>query len=160
VNDRELFTGYAINAIVKGRVAIPAFLRTAIEKNGDGRLVTIAKHETSPCLIGYDRGWTRHLREQMRVDEASERAAGRDYDRHNANRRAFGLVEEVPYDASGRFIIPGFMKDKAGLTDTAFFYGTGDTFEIWSPTVLLAAPGVDAEMKEVVTWLLAQRGAA
>ncbi len=160
MTDRELFTGYAINAIVKGRVAIPAFLRTAIEKNGDGRFVTIAKHDASPCLIGYDRGWTRHLREQLRVDEISERAAGREFDRHNANRRAFGLVEEVPYDASGRFIIPGFMKEKAGLTDTAFFFGTGDTFEIWSPATLLAAPGVDSEMKEVVTWLLAQRGAA
>jgi MraZ protein len=157
VSDRELFTGYAINAIVKGRVAIPAFLRSVIEKNGDGRLVTIAKHDASPCLIGYDRGWTRHLREQLRVDEAAQRSAGREFDRHNANRRAFGLVEEVPYDASGRFILPGFMREKAGLAETAFFFGTGDTFEIWSPELLLSAPGVDPEMKEVVTWLLAQR---
>jgi MraZ protein len=159
VIDRELFQGYAVNGIdAKGRVAIPAPLRASIEQNGDGRFVTIARHESAPCLVGYDRGWSRFLREQLRTDESAERASGRSFDRHNANRRAFGLVEEVPYDSSGRFILPGFMRDKAQLSDTAFFFGTGDTFEIWSPKLLLATPGVDEEMKEVVAWLLSQRG--
>ncbi len=159
MDDRELFQGYAINGIDgKGRVSIPATLRAAIEQNGDGRFVTIARHETAPCLIGYDKGWSRLLREQLRADEAAERAAGRTFDRHNAHRRAFGPVEPVPYDASGRFILPPFLKDKAQLTDTAFFYGAGDMFEIWSPQLLLSATGVDEDMKEVCAWLMAQRG--
>ncbi len=159
MDDRELFQGYAINGIdAKGRVSIPATLRAAIEHNGDGRFVTIARHESASCLIGYDRGWGRLLREQLRADEAAERAAGRSYDRHNANRRAFGPVEPTPYDTSGRFILQGFLRDRAKLADKAFFYGTGDTFEIWCPSVLAAAQGVDEEMKEVCAWLLKQRG--
>ena len=157
---RELFQGYAISGIdAKGRVAIPAALRGTIDANGDGRIVTIALHEASPCLIGYDQGWAQFLREELRSDEASQRAAGGSFDRHNAKRRAFGPVEKVPYDTSGRFVFPGFLSHKAKLTDTAFFYGTGDTFEIWSPQVLLATPDVDGEMKEICEWLLIQRGA-
>jgi MraZ protein len=158
VDDRELFQGYAINGIdLKGRVAVPATLRAAIEANGDGRSVMIARHECDPCLIGYDKGWARLLREDLRSDLVANRAANRATDRHNANRRAFGPVEPVPYDASGRFILPAFLRAKAELEDAAFFYGAGDTFEIWSPAVLAKAEGVDEEMKEVCAWLMAQR---
>ena len=159
MGDRELFRGHALTAIDgKGRVAIPAALRSVIEKNSDGRIVIIAKHQSDPCLSGYDRGWSRLLHERLEREEDRERNAGRDFDYHNAYRRAFGLVEEVPYDTSGRFILPAFFRAKAQLTDLAFFYGTGSTFEIWSPTVLIDTPGIDEETKEVAAFLMAERG--
>lgn len=156
-----MFTGHALNAIdAKGRVAIPAGLRQAVEANGDGRNLIIAKHDTDPCLIGYDRGWSALL--HARLSRSEDRAAdsGRDYDRHNANRRAFGLVEDVPFDASGRFILPPMLRDRAQLTDLALFLGTGDTFEVWNPRILIETPGMDEEIKEVARWLLSSRGAA
>ena len=43
----HLFQGSALNAVdVKGRVSIPSFLRTVIERRGDARTVVLAKHET------------------------------------------------------------------------------------------------------------------
>jgi MraZ protein len=156
-----LFTGHALNAIdAKGRVAIPSGLRQAVEANGDGRNLIIAKHETDPCLIGYDRGWSELL--HARLSRSEDRAAdsGRNYDRHNANRRAFGLVEDVPFDASGRFILPPMLRDRAQLTDLALFLGAGDTFEVWNPRVLIESEAMDAEIKEVARWLLSSRGAA
>jgi MraZ protein len=160
VSERGLFRGHALNAIdAKGRVAIPAFLRAVIEKNSDGRFLIIAKHECDPCLTGYDRGWSQLLHARLERDEEIERAAGRTFDRHNSNRRAFGLVEEVPYDASGRFILPEFFRRKAQLKDSAFFFGTANTFEIWNPRLLLETPGIDEEMKEIASFLVAQRGA-
>jgi MraZ protein len=161
VSDRELFRGHALNAIDgKGRVAIPAFLRSAVEKNGDGRVLIVAKHPVDPCLIGYDRGWSRLLHDRLEREEARERDAGREFDYHNSNRRAFGLVEEVPFDASGRFILPAFLRQKAALDDAGFFFGTGNTFEIWSPRCLFDAPTVDSEIKEVARFLMAGRGMA
>ncbi len=159
VSERGLFRGHALNAIdAKGRVAIPAFLRAVIEKNSDGRVLIIAKHDCDPCLMGYDRGWSALLHDRLEREEERERTAGRAFDYHNSNRRAFGLVEEVPYDSSGRFILPSFFRQRAQLTDQGFFFGTGNTFEIWNPRLLVETPGVDPEMKEIATFLMNERG--
>lgn len=156
-----MYTGHALNAVDgKGRVAVPAGLRQAVEANGDGRNLIIAKHETDPCLIGYDRGWSALLHARLGRSEDRAADAGRDYDRHNANRRAFGLVEDVPFDASGRFILPPMLKERARLDDLALFLGAGDTFEIWNPRLLIDAPAMDAEIKDVARWLLASKGLA
>ena len=161
VSERALFRGSALNAVdAKGRVAIPAGLRQAVEANGDGRNLIIAKHESDPCLIGYDHGWSSLLHARLNRMEDREADAGRDYSRHNPNRRAFGLVEDVPFDASGRFIMPAMLRDRARIADLAFFIGTGDTFEIWNPRLLIETPGIDEELKEVVAYLVKTRGAA
>ncbi len=161
MSERELFRGHALNAIdAKGRVAIPAFLRSAIETNGDGRFLIIAKHQSDPCLTGYDRGWSRLLHDRLEREEARERDAGRVFDYHNNNRRAFGLVEEVPYDSSGRFILPAFFKKQAQLGDLGFFFGTGNSFEIWNPRILVETAGIDDEVKDVARFLMEERGAA
>lgn len=161
MSGRALFTGHALNAIDgKGRVAIPAGMRAAIEANGDGRNLIIAKHESDDCLIGYDRGWSALLHARLERTEDRAADAGKDYSRHNPARRAFGLIEDVPYDASGRFILPPMLRDRAKLTDLALFLGTGDTFEIWNPRILIEAPSMDAEIKDVARWLLEARGGA
>ena len=158
--DRALFTGHALNAIdAKGRVAIPAGLRQTIEANGDGRNLVVAKHEIDACLTGYDRGWARLLHD--RLTRAEDRAidAGREFDRHNPNRRAFALVEDVPFDSSGRFILPAMLRERAGLDDWALFLGAGDTFEIWNPKQLIDAPHIDEEIRDVARWLMKARAA-
>jgi MraZ protein len=66
----------------------------------------------------------------------------------------------VPYDASGRFILPSFFSKKAELADLAFFFGTGNSFEIWNPRLLISTPGIDEEMKEIAQFLMGERGAA
>src|SRR4028118_116261 len=51
----HLFQGSALNAVdAKGRVSIPAFLRSVIERRGDARTIVLAKHEAFPCLSAYD----------------------------------------------------------------------------------------------------------
>ena len=51
----HLFQGSALNAVDgKGRVSIPSFLRSVIERRGDARTITLAKHENFPCLSAYD----------------------------------------------------------------------------------------------------------
>jgi MraZ protein len=161
VSERGLFRGHALNAIdAKGRVAIPAFLRAVIEKNSDGRVLIIGKHDYDPCLTGYDRGWSQLLHARLEREEERERAAGREFDYHNNNRRAFGLVEEVPYDSSGRFILPSFFRARAQLDDLGFFFGTGNAFEIWNPRILIETPGVDSEMKDIARFLIEERGGA
>ena len=47
----HLFQGSALNAVdAKGRVSVPSFLRSVIERRGDSRTIVLAKHEAFPCL--------------------------------------------------------------------------------------------------------------
>ncbi len=161
VTDRELFSGYGLSPIdLKGRVAIPPDLRSTIEKNSEERILFLAQHDCDPCLVGYDRGWSNLLGEEIRRDEALERTAGRIFDRHNTRRRAFSITERVPFDGSGRFVLNGFLREDAKLTSFAFFSGVGDMFEIWNPQNLLNAPGVDDRVKRACRWHMAQKGIA
>lgn len=159
--ERGQYQGSALQAIDgKGRVAIPANLRATIERNATDRLVLIAPHESDACLSGYDRGWSEAL--ASRIDRQEQRAldSGGQFDRHATARQAFAMVDEVPFDASGRFILPPFLRRKAQLDDLAVFVGALGTFEIWNPQVLLAAGNVPSGLKEKVEYLLAERAAA
>jgi MraZ protein len=161
VDGRVIFRGYGLQAIdAKGRVAIPAALRSTIEQNSGEKFVVLARHEQDPCLIAYDRGYSTILHAEMKAREAEERAAGRAAARFNSNRAAFGAVDDVAFDGSGRFVIPPFLKSRGQLGDLAFFMAAGDTFEIWNPQVFLAADTVAEEFKDLCRFTLEERGIA
>ena len=44
----------------------------------------------------------------------------------------------MPFDDSGRFILPDFMVELGGLDDQLFFQGGGAFFTIWNPEKLFA----------------------
>jgi MraZ protein len=156
---RELFEGFALQAVDedKGRVAIPADLRAAIERNSDVRTVVIGRHPFDPCLSVHDLSWSQE--KFSRIDDPSQSAfdAGGD-GAARAKRRAFGAVERAPFDASGRFILPPFFRAKAEIKKWAFFNGAGETFDIWAPEVLLATTGPEnEEIREICEFLLQQK---
>jgi len=78
--------------------------------------------------------------------------------RDNLNRMAFGMVEDAPFDASGRLVIPPVMRRLGQLEDLAFFSGFGNVIEIWNPLVLIETPGAAPEFVEMVKWLLEEKG--
>lgn len=158
--DRALYRGHALQAIDgKGRVAVPAALRAAIERNSDDRVMVLAKAPGAPFLIGADAGYLAIDHERQQRAEARALDAGREIDSANIARLAFGGSVDLPFDASGRFILPGYYRDKASLADLAFFIGTGDRFEIWAPQILIDAPDVPADLKDIVAYHLDQRRA-
>jgi MraZ protein len=160
VSGRGLYKGHTLNAIdAKGRVVIPASLRQVVEQNGSARLLVIGKHDCDPCLIGYDSDWATHLHAQRTQRDSIQFEKNGAPTGSNPNRRAFGMTEDVPFDPSGRFVLPPFYKDRGKLNDLAFFLGTGDTFEIWNPLVLIETPGIDEEIKEIAAYEMKRRTA-
>lgn len=166
MGEREAFNGFAMTAVDgKGRVAIPASMRAVIERNveaggGDPRTVVIALHPKDPCLIAYDPAWLKRSHERLERREEALESEGAEID-YNAKRRALAMTESAGFDSSGRFVLPDFYAMKAKLlpgTD-AVFSGAGNFFEIWNPDVLLAAEGVDPNLKELVEFTRAKRGA-
>src|SRR5438045_9217949 len=134
----HLFQGSALNAVdAKGRVSIPAFLRGVIERRGDARTIVLAKHEAFPCLSAYDPAYAalKHAKlERLLEKEETGPDAAIEYQQRNL--MAFAATEEVPYDSSGRILMPPMLRRKGQIGELALFLGTGRTFHIWSPGLL------------------------
>lgn len=159
MSGRELFEGFALQAVdEKGRVAIPADLRAAVERNSDIRAVVVGRHPFDPCLMVHDLSWSQEKFTRIDRPEESPFDGGGDGGAR-AKRRAFGAVERAPFDASGRFVLPPFFRAKAGIGKWAFFNGSGETFDVWAPETLLATIGADnEEIREVCEFLCQQKG--
>lgn len=121
-----------------GRLALPAILRNSVAGEGKHRQLYITTHETAPCLVGS--GVDRLATIAARIDRAEDIAVqrGADFDRFAMERRLFGPGETLPMDGSGRFILSDILAELAALGGDIFFYGVGQTFEIWDCTRLLA----------------------
>ncbi len=156
----HLFNGSALSAVdAKGRLSVPAFIRGVIERRSDAKAVVIGMHEVSPCLNAYDRGYAKILYTENERRRLMEEAAGGDLVAHHARaRRTFGLTEDVPYDPSGRIILPPMMRRKGQIEDLALFVGVGGTFEIWNPHVALESG--DEDLRELAAYRLEERGLA
>jgi MraZ protein len=156
----HLFQGSALNSVdAKGRVSVPAFLRSVIERRGDARTITLAKHESFPALSAYDPAYAalKHSKlERLLEKEETNPDAQLDYEQRNL--MAFAATEEVPYDSSGRIVLPPMMRRKGGIDDLALFLGTGETFQIWNPKLFLAEPRVPDDMKDIARFRLEERG--
>ena len=108
----HLFQGSALNAVdAKGRVSVPAFLRAVIERRGDARTIVLAKHDAFAALSAYDPAYAayRHAKlERLLEKQETDPSAELDYARRTM--MAFGATEEVPYDSSGRILLPPMMR--------------------------------------------------
>ena len=158
----HLFNGSALNAVdAKGRLSIPAFIRSVVERRSDAKAIVVGAHEVDPCLTAYDRGYARHLHienERRRLLEEGQSGSGDNVGHFRRARRTFGLTEDVPYDPSGRIILPPMMRRKGRIEDLALFVGVGGTFEIWNPR--LALESGDPDLRELAAYRLEERGIA
>ncbi len=159
VGDRGAYIGNGLQAIdAKGRVGLPGDLRAQIEANSGERKLYIDLHDKEDCLVAFDHGFVKQRLEQINSDEAHARAIGQAFDRAFALSNAFASAEPLPFDASGRFIVPPNFRDD--FSSFAFFVGALDYIEIWNPATMLASPRASSKAKRLVEWHLKQRGLA
>jgi transcriptional regulator MraZ len=156
----HLFNGSALSAVdAKGRLSVPAFIRSVVERRGSPKEIVIGVHEVAPCLNAYDQNWAAQLFKENERRRLVEEAAGDDASaHHNRARRTFGFTEVAPYDTSGRIILPPMMRRKGRIEDLALFVGLGGTFEIWSPR--LALEHGDEDLREIAAYRLEEKGAS
>lgn len=160
---RGLYQGDGIGLVDdKGRVAIPTSLRQTLSANApkangkEGGTIVIGPHQKHRCLVAYDSGYLELLADQLTRREAANTTDDGEFD-YNIKRRAAG-GEAVPFDGSGRFIMPGFPRFHAGIGAHAFFYGVFDYIEIWDPTVLIATADAPDMMKSMARYHMTERG--
>ncbi|HET9355674.1 MAG TPA: division/cell wall cluster transcriptional repressor MraZ [Sphingomicrobium sp.] len=158
----HLFQGSALNAVdAKGRVSVPAFLRSVIERRGNARTIVLASHEVFPCLSAYDPAFAALKYAKLeRLAEKEETQASSELDSARRALLAFGATEEVPYDSSGRILLPPMMRRKGAIEDLALFIGAGETFQLWNPRAFLEDKNVPEDLKDIARFRLEERGLA
>ncbi|MDY7097744.1 MAG: division/cell wall cluster transcriptional repressor MraZ [Pseudomonadota bacterium] len=128
----------------KGRFVLPPEFRNAIKESSDGaKTLCIARHHEWNCLVGFGLGYEAQLEDQLAHEEEMAVRSGKPFDR---DRRRLSLFSyrKVPFDDSGRFIMPGALVKRANIQSGLFFNGMGKFFTIWSPEQL-EAEGADFE---------------
>jgi MraZ protein len=160
---RGRYQGHGIGLVDdKGRVAIPSALRATLQVNApradgkDGGAIVIAPHESNECLVAYDPAYTDIL--GARLDQYDEQHFGAaDHDDANYTRQMFS-GEQVPFDGSGRFIMPAFERDHAHIGQYAFFVGSNNRIEIWDPATAVSDPKLADIIKKRIVFLMKERG--
>lgn len=106
----------------KGRVSFPSAFRRAVSS---GPLVLLQWQKTHLDLYPAET-WER-IRQNL-LDHRKRQQDGGAY-----LRRITSSAAEVEPDGSGRILIPGWLREGAGLAQAVLFIGAVDRIEIWNP---------------------------
>jgi len=120
----------------KGRFVLPAPLRKTLkESSGGTKVLCIAKHDRWNCLTGFGLSRKEELGVQLDREEALAAQSGREFDRDLRAMQLYGF-SEIPFDDSGRFVMPDHLAGLAAIDGQLYFQGAGSFFMLWSPTEL------------------------
>jgi MraZ protein len=120
----------------KNRLALPSAFRKAVtDSSGGERVLCIAKHDRWKCLTGFGLSRTERFEEYLDREEERATRLSKEYDRDLRSMQLWGF-EQIPFDSSGRFVLPDHLAELGNLRDEVFFHGAGEFFTLWSPAEL------------------------
>lgn len=113
----------------------PQFRKTLRESNGGKNSMLLVKHDRWECLVGFGASRIAELSAQLDREEELAAKAGREFDKEKRSLDLY-TFEEVPFDGSGRFVLPDNLAAMAAIENQVFFQGGGTFFTVWSPAEL------------------------
>jgi MraZ protein len=120
----------------KDRFVVPSYFRKIVRASSDDKgIICLAKHDRWDCLVGFGLSREAELEEQLNREEDAALRLGREYDRELKSNLLFGF-ERIPFDNSGRFTRPDYLRADGQIEDKLFFRGAGRSFTVWNPAVL------------------------
>ncbi len=120
----------------KSRYVLPPLFRKAVKESSDARVLCLAKHPTWNCLSGFGLSRKDELEKQLDREEEIAVRLEKEFDRDTRASQLFGFVE-LPFDDSGRFVMPDHLRTLGGIEDGLFFQGGGRFFTLWNPRELM-----------------------
>ena len=133
--------GFSLQGDKNRFVLPPTFRKLVKDASAGSRILCVAKHDRWPCLTGFG---TSRLDAFIALVEREETFAMNRQEPYDAEQRLAQLstFEHLPFDDSGRFVLPDYLTKQAGLTGQAYFNGNGPFFTIWNPAALMGmGPG-------------------
>ena len=95
----------------------------------------LAKHPRWKCLTGFGLGRVTAFEAELDREERIALERGVDFDREMRAAQLYGFAQ-VPFDDSGRFVLPDRHFRLGGLADAVYFQGGGLQFTLWNPEEL------------------------
>ncbi|GEO81815.1 division/cell wall cluster transcriptional repressor MraZ [Pararhodospirillum oryzae] len=110
----------------KGRVSVPAKFRAVLQAEGYASIVVRPDPERG-CIEGYGMDRLERLSDMTPdIVNLGDPNAAPAY-------QILAESEELTFDPNGRVLIPAWMLEAAGISDSAVFVGLGRVFQIWNP---------------------------
>ena len=120
----------------KDRFVLPPEFRKALRDSGDGdRVLCLQVHETLPALVAFGLSRESELDNQLDREEEIALQRGTAFNRQLRASQLFGFTR-LPFDDSGRFVMPPRFLKAARIDDALFFQGAGSEFLIFNPAEL------------------------
>lgn len=119
----------------KNRFVLPNVFRGTVRESSGKELVCLMPHDRWPCLMGFGLSRIADFEAELREMQDVALRAGREFD---AEKRASDIYSsyEVPFDGSGRFVLPDDLVALAEISDQLYFRGNGRFFTVWAPEQL------------------------
>lgn len=127
--------GFSLQRDKNRFVLPPQFRKTVLESSGKKAVLCLAKHERWTCLVGFGLSRVDEFAAQLDREETVALSAGREFDRDLRAMQLYGFFE-VPFDGSGRFVMPEHLASLARIDRQIYFQGAGGFFTAWSPDEL------------------------
>jgi MraZ protein len=110
----------------KGRLALPAKFRQEV-----GEKVFIARWYEGCLVIVGASGWNIFMSRLAKKTDVLTKPI------RSTERFIFSTASEVELDDQGRFVLPLFLRDIAGINpgDEVVFIGVGDRIELWNKSI-------------------------
>ncbi len=120
----------------KGRFVLPPDFRKAVRESGEGeRVLCLAKHDRWKCLTGFGLSRLGSFEAQLDREERNALDRNQDFDREMRAAQLYGFAR-VPFDDSGRFVMPDRFFKLGNIADQLYFQGGGAFFTLWNPAEL------------------------
>jgi DNA-binding transcriptional regulator/RsmH inhibitor MraZ len=120
----------------KGKLVLPARLRTVLTARASGGTVIVARHPVDPCLRLHDHDFAERIDDRLR---AREDMASDPFGADSANRRRLlAFAEEEALGVDGGLTLSPMMRAQGRIGDHVMLVCTGDTVEVWNPAVARA----------------------
>ena len=120
----------------KGRYVLPPAFRNAIAPTDkDPRTLCLVKHDRWNCLSGFGLSRTATFEAQLEREEDNAVRRTQDFDRELRSTQLWSFTE-VPFDASGRFVLPDHLAELCAIDEAICFLGGGQFLTLWAPKQL------------------------
>jgi MraZ protein len=116
----------------KGRYVLPSSFRNQVRDSSDGKILCLTKHDRWNCLVGFGLSREGELAAQLLREEDNAIKRGLDFDFEKRSTQLHGFAR-IPFDDSGRFIMPDHLITLGNLQDALYFQGGGSFFTVWNP---------------------------
>ena len=114
---------YAHNLDTKGRLILPAKFREAANQNSVSKFFVTRGLEA--CVFMFAEAEWRLYEQKFRDVPFTKQ------DSRTFNRMFFSGAMDVVPDKQGRFLVPSYLKDYAGIKDKSVLIGVSNRIEIW-----------------------------